>query len=179
MEKKTQKNIWLTIMGALTVAIIIITCIAITQPYLAYVCGIIVLLCSALYSFFFYNKPHGNLLKISFLIFAISKLISDACIISADTQFSILGAFSIVSAAIVCYCAGRLSRIEQNKYILIIIDVFYFALSTIECINLTTHTLLNILCMFNYPITLTVLMIAYFVRYKEHKEAGLMDAPKK
>jgi len=179
VEKKTSKNILLIIMGVLILASIAITICSITwSPVL---CGLalVVLVFVALYGFVLYKKPHGNMLKYAMLLFAAVYIISAIIIASQGdgiVAFSIIGT---LAASAIFYGAGRLNRIEQNKFVFVIADIIFFVLELFTAITCPTGSFTGTFVLFNYFIIFTTLIIAYFVRYKEHREAGLNDAPKK
>jgi len=83
----------------------------------------------------------------------------------------------IFSACLLFYVAGRLNRIEQNKYLLAIVVIILLIGCIIDWISFSASPVATIVyfkipCHFIVVLTLT---IAYFVRYKEHKEAGISD----
>lgn len=181
MEKKTSKNILLAIMGVLILAELICGILTLGEGGLFIeISSLISLAFIALYGFWLYKKPHGNMLKYAMLILAVSQiLIAISCVdIGVGNAY---GCTALVfSSAILVYVAGRLNRIEQNKYLLLIAFAIQFVCDLLDVISCADQFTFVYKCVsFSIPVATLTLMIAYFVRYKEHKEAGLMDAPKK
>jgi len=184
MEKKTSKNILLVIMGVLILAEIAITGYeAVTsRSSLYFFINLAALVGVALYGFWFYKKPHGNMLKYAMLLSALSIVVSTIWSVFQWDEPFIEIFLPIFASCLMFYVAGRLNRIDQNKYLLPIIAAILFSTCVIDwisfCVATRTIKLIRYLAVPNQFITLLTLMIAYFVRYKEHKEAGLADAPK-
>lgn len=67
-----------------------------------------------LYLFFLYKKPHGNDIKIMYLVYAVTTAIA------IDSENAVrLGKFLIpVCVVLIAFMAGRLHRIDQNKIII-------------------------------------------------------------
>jgi len=176
MEKKTSKNVLLAVMGVLILIEIVARIIIIQTNTFAGIAQLISLAFSALYCFLFYNKPHGNILKYAMLVFAFANILSSSYLLLAGNTYQIA---KLLAVAAVCYCAGRLNRIDQNKYIMPILSLVFIGVSIcgvrVDIANKTVNAF-TILTRFNNTINYFALMIAYFVRYEEHKEAGLMDA---
>jgi len=133
---------------------------------------------TGLYVFWLYKIPHGNMLKYSMLLFSIANIISGTVFLLVGTKIEII---RILASAGVCYCAGRLNRIDQNKYLMSIIGVAFLTVSvywvSIWAMD-SDVSIFNTFGRLNSTINYITLMIAYFVRFKEHKLAGLIDAPK-
>lgn len=174
MEKKKQ-NVLLIIMGALILMSIAITACSISSSPVLCSLGLIVLIFVALYGFVLYKKPHGNLLKIAMLLFAAVYIVSAILIASQGIGIVALSIIGTLAASAIIYGAGRLNRIEQNKYIFVVADIIFFALELYTAITCPAGSFVGTFVFFNYFIIFTTLLIAYFVRYKEHKEAGLTD----
>jgi len=175
MDKKISKNILLTIMGVLVLIELVLGIITISENVFVSIFKLIPLVFVALYGFWLYKKPHDNMLKYTMLILAVGQII-----------YAIAGwnnfynqTVRILAMAIIIYVAGRLDRIEQNKYLLLISLI----VQLMRCIIVATiahaqFTPLYVFTWFSGVFATITLMIAYFVRYKEHKEAGLTDSPK-
>lgn len=177
MEKKstgnTSKHILLTIMGVLTLAEIILRLCIITTNTFSGVVMIVSMLFVALYCFFLYKKPHGNTLKYAMLLFALSSILSSISYLMKAAHYS--GAITILVSAAICYGAGRLNRIDQNRILFPIIDIILLGQNIWTVTHFNSNGAIGAFSFFNYFIAFTTLMIAYFVRFKEHKEAGLAD----
>jgi len=179
MENKYSKNILLAIMGVLIIVAIVARVATIQTAPVSAVTQLISLVFVAVYGFVLFRKPHGNLLKYAMLIFVFSTIFCDCYyLILGHSGFHIV---KIFAATVVCYCAGRLNRIDQNKYIMPIIGIVYLGISIYATAFVAPSGPMKYLIIpsrFIFTINYFTIMIAYFVRYKEHKEAGLMDAPK-
>jgi len=178
MEKKTSKNnILLAIMGVLILTEIVIGFITLQNPFFD-ILGMIPLFFIALYGFWFYKKPHGNMLKYAMILLAISEIMTSLVCVKNGWNFE-RQTFKIFAAAALIYAAGRLNRIDQNKYILPLVFVVQFACDALAVIDFSPlYSPIYFIAWFSGTISAAALLIAYFVRYKEHKEAGLSDAPK-
>ncbi len=176
-EKKTSKNIWLHIMGVLILLVTISRLCTIGENTLQGILMIASLVLTALYGFFLYKKPHGNMLKFAMLLFSFTGILSN-CIYLAYAPVAYDYAI-ILGYTVLFYVAGRLNRIEQNRFILPVLLVMLIIKSVILVNAFHPETFVGFLSNFCQPITLLTLCCAYFTRYQEHKEAGLQDAPKK
>jgi len=176
MEKKSSENILLHIMGVLIAIALIATAATISTNVIGGVCTLIPLVMTALYGFILYKIPHGNMLKYAIIVLAVAKVISAAVYTSADSSTVFTNSLVALCSCAMCYCAGRLNRIEQNRLLFPIIEIVTVILGATWLKPFTdiTSVFLNIRCM-AYPIIFATIMIAYFVRYKEHKEAGISD----
>jgi len=180
MEKKQSKKIWLFIMGALILVELIVTIMTASKAkFILDISKLIPLVFVTLYGFWLYKKPHGNMLKYAILILAASEILNAVQCIRMGWDNMYLHTVRVFVAAILVYVAGRLNRIEQNKYLLPFAAIVNLvSVCAIVSKLHTSLTLLYKLTWFSGVLTIITLMIAYFIRYKEHKEAGLADAPK-
>jgi len=175
MEKKKQ-NVLLIFMGLLIMAELVITTSVVTLDALTYIPIIVSLVFVAFYGFWLYKKPHGNILKYAMLLFAVSIILN--AVVAAYNNWGAMyhQVLRLFASASICYCAGRLNRVEQNKMILPIAELLLIVYAVAGASSAVGNvSSLSILIFFSYPITLLTLMIAYFVRFKEHKEAGISD----
>jgi len=174
MENKTTKNLLLTIMGILILIELVLGIIIFENPLLDSV-SLIPLVFVALYGFWLYKKPHGNMLKYAILIAGVTNILVACSLIKEGLSMGEQIARVIVSVILV-YVAGRLNRIDQNKYFLPIAFAIQFICDLIDYISYSAmFESIYRLTWFTAPIMILTLMIAYLVRYKEHKEAGLTD----
>jgi len=180
MENKKTKNALLAIMGVMIIVGIIARLLKIQTKPISTSLYLLSLVFTALYGFCLYKKPHGNMLKYAMLIFLVTT------IIQACNTIALKGTMNhtivrVIASVAVCYCAGRLNRIDQNKYIMPIIALLYFGESTYRIVGDIMDQSVNLASSirhFSYTFNYITLMIAYFVRFEEHREAGIMDAPK-
>ena len=183
MEKKNNgKLVAIIVLGLLTAFGLIIEILSFTRYTADYSSGsFLLLLTYAVTSVFLlyyavagYKKPHGNLLKYLLLLFAICCL-SSVITVSAehntiDTVFNGIRGIVVLMTG---YVAGRLNRFKQNVILMSIVGVLMLA-SSLICIVYCTEVLSFLSC-FTFFLLWVDVMIAYIIRYKEHKEAGLVD----
>lgn len=133
---------------------------------------LLLLILISYYAFVGYKKPHGNLLKYVMLVFALFNLTYIPCYVSMlDTQATVICAIEI---GLICYVSGRLAKVKQNMILMILITVCELVFNGLDII----YGYINIDTIGPLAIWLDI-CVAYFLRYKEHKEAGLQDAPTK
>ena len=143
-----------------------------------YVKDIIYLLIYVLTGFYAllgYKKPHGNMLKYLYMIFAVG-LVLNVCLGNADKN-AFMTAVSIstsLAALILVYVSGRFHKIEKNRVLLILAGVLLFASAIIPMFSdkIMINGFLNA-C--SPLIMLLALGFAYTARFEEHKAAGLED----
>lgn len=134
-----------------------------------------------------YKKPHGDLLRYVFLVFAIKNFVAIIADVMSLVELEVIDSSSItnalleitlrgVSIIITAYVSGRLDKVEKNKVLLVILvlshlanmilwDVVYFEYSSI--IDFLWYS-----ASFVFSLDL---VFAYTLRYRKHKEAGLED----
>ena len=180
MDKRNQKNILFVIIGVLLLAEIAnLVYDSITRTLFTYnLLSLIEIIGVALYVFWLYKIPHGNMLKYAMLLSALSIVVHSVSAIYQHGDMPVEVFPPILAACLLFYVAGRLNRIEQNKYLLPIIVIVLLVSCIIEWTHISTNTVNMVSKYLKVPrhfISVLTLMIAYFVRYKEHKEAGLID----
>ena len=183
MEKKSNgKLIALIVLGLLTalgLAIEIIAFIRFRSTYSSgsYLSLVVYTLTSLLllyYAAVGYRKPHGNLMKYLFLMFAVCCLGGVVSITAEQTVIdTIYNYLRGIVVLLVAYVAGRLDRFKQNVRLMSVIGILMLISSAVVCADYTDT--LGFLFSFTYFVLWIDLMIAYILRYKEHKEAGLTD----
>jgi len=181
MKNKSVKNILLIVMGVLIVVAVIARILKIQTKPVPTVLYLISLLFTALYGFWFYKKPHGNMLKYAMLIFAVTTIIQGCYSMASDGTVT-YALVRVLAAAAVCYCAGRMDRIKENRYLMPVIALLFLMTSIYkEVCDVSSRSveLASSIRHFSYTINFITLMLAYFIRYKEHREAGLTDSQKK
>lgn len=131
-----------------------------------------------------YKKPHGNLLRLTFLLLAllcingiidIARSLYTVKDFHVTTQLIMIGLYG-VSVLLISYVAGRLDKIKKNTVPLVIITAAQIAIP-ILCIFIYNNWSNIVFIVYNFSTFLLWidLMIAYIIRYIEHKEAGLVD----
>ena len=185
MEKKSNgKTIALIVLGLLTALGLVIEIITGIEYSAYYSSGAYLSLATysvtcvllVYYAVAGYKKPHGNLLKYLFLLFTICCL---GGILAVDAERTIYGTvFNYIRGVVVvmtAYIAGRLDRYKQNVILMSIIGLLMLASSIVQLIPDPGTVLLGWFSCFTFFILWVDLMLAYILRYKEHKEAGLAD----
>jgi len=130
------------------------------------------------YVFIGYKKPHGNLLRYLLLAFALCIALTVVFLIKLSFDDLSGKTTLIIAAMMITYMAGRLNKLRQNIVIMIVVAIL-LAVSLIGFFKafgfMSFHNTYAVIC---FVIQWIMLCAAYLVRFKEHKEAGLMDAPK-
>ena len=131
-----------------------------------------------LYAFFGYKKPHGNLLKLIFFVFAVYLALQGMLNIAGQSSYAV-GSMCVLAALLIAYVAGRLNKIEKNKFILIFVGLLILARVIILFVTgpVSSGSLSIFACMTSMTsfITFAALSFAYIARYEQHKAAGLED----
>lgn len=178
--KKVEKCIITVLLVAHIISCIFVASFAAQSPNLSVavpILGFIVDVVVLYYYFGGYNKPHGNMLRYAFLIFG--------TILAVQSAVSVFPGYISVcmtlSGIIAVYISGRLNKIEKNKkacYAGMGLIVLWACL-LIGTKSYTSSSGVGILIGACAGLVLQwiALYIAYTSRFKEHKEAGLLDAP--
>jgi len=136
------------------------------------VVNIIVSCLIGFYAFCAYRKPKGNLLKYIILIFAANRMVSLYLVARmADASRAVINAIII---GLCCYIAGRMHRVMQNAILMSIVTVLI-----VICIIYGFSKGQITIGVFTSLIIWLDICVAYILRYKEHKLAGLMDKTEK
>lgn len=167
-----------TLIGLVTTVISIVSYIESVNLCMDFIIYIAILF----YAVVGYRRPHGNLLRYSMLLFAVDLIFALLASINLNVKTSII-LFSL-ALILVGYVSGRLNKIESNKYLIVVILLILIAASSFNMpIYLasikqeqTTIELYSIIAnIYNCVIIWIALASGYFIRYSEHKEAGLSD----
>jgi len=177
MEKKQNKIILAVIVLAIFLNLVSVSMIPFKQfsivnlLYTPIVC--IEHLFVIYYVLFGYKKPHGNTLRYVMLLFTLTLGIE---LVVFASEMSILDlALSVAKALVIPYIAGRLNKIEQNKILISVVFILFMIDAIYYCVIINPQTFFGFYSMFGEAIEWFAISAAYFVRYKEHKEAGLTD----
>ncbi len=181
MEKKQNKFV----LAIIVIAVIMNLVTVIMIPFQNFSVGDLILtaitsiehLAVLYYVLFGYKRPHGNMLRYVMLLFALSLALELIILISAFTQFNL--ALSVAKALCIPYIAGRLNKIEQNKVLMPLVLILFLIDAMYYCVIIKSQSFIDCYRIFGQAIEWFAISAAYFVRYKEHREAGLADAPKK
>ncbi len=180
-NKNTSKNVWLHIMGVLILSELTATVLSLIIGAGGVMSEIIIvpMVFAILYGFWLYKKPHGNMLKYTMLLLALAQILQHARLLILGNTEGYVAIIGLLCAGVIIYVAGRLNRIEQNKYLLIAVAIITFVCTILDIVpDIGKYSPILLFSYLYEPIMVLALMIAYFTRYKEHKEAGLQDAPK-
>ena len=128
------------------------------------------------YALLGYKKPHGNMLRYLFLLYVICSCYFMLKGIQAFPLY--VNAFGMAKIVVIAYVAGRLDKVNKNKYILgalIILDICFdiyniYTFARMGMLNFNTFVGSISSLLFTATVTL-----AYTIRYDLHKEAGLTD----
>ncbi len=123
-----------------------------------------------------YKKPHGNLVRYLMLVLALvtAASIHQMLLDYRELPWQVLLS-GAVAAVLIGYMAGRLHKVKKN----IIVVVIVTALLLIRCFwpLKLQYNAISVFYVLDRSTTLlawiTVVLI-YFFRYKEHREAGLL-----
>ena len=131
-----------------------------------------------------YKRPHGNLLRVIFLLLSLTCLNgvvdSATCMPlfegnDSSLQLLIIG-FDGISVLLIAYVGGRLDKIKKNTFPLILITAAQIAKSVLfVSLHNAWQEPVHIVWNFSTCILWLDIAFAYILRYKEHKEAGLAD----
>ena len=149
--------------------------------------SVIAYIVAIVYALVGYKKPHGNMLRHTFIVFAISL-----ALYADKVQLSQVGTVALLINAVctvpVAYMAGRLHKFDQNKALLYLVVVMLLIAGLIDFLFFTKNTVPGIggfvfgvlkFSTFNKFILGLALATAYVSRFRTHKEAGLLDDEKK
>ncbi len=116
------------------------------------------------------------MLKYAMLILAASQMLRYSNYLSAGVIAEYLNILVLLSSGVLIFVAGRLNRIEQNRYLLIVALLARLIAGIIGIAH--DGGVAPVLFLITYlfdAVEILTLCCAYFTRYQEHKEAGLAD----
>ena len=128
------------------------------------------------YALLGYKKPHGNMLRYLFLFYVACCCYFMLRYVRAYPFF--MNAFGMAKIVVVAYAAGRLDKVNKNKYIfgVLILAEIGFAIYSICTFagdgRLNFNTFQGSISSLLFTVSAT---LAYIIRYDLHKEAGLAD----
>jgi len=177
MEKNKSNNLAVCIIcGVLTVFGIVASIISLVSGskgiwMVTDTACIVLAVLAGYYVIFGYKRPHGNILKYTILIYSVVHLIIlYTVVLLGETWRAVLNTIII---AVLCYIIGRLHRVKQNIILMGIVTVLMVIVFIIGFVERkSTLGALTLLIIW------LDICVAYFLRYKEHKEAGLLDKVK-
>ena len=200
METKKKLStgavVGIVVLALLSVAALVCSIIGSIQFYgymkitPGFVSRVIMLVATVYYALAGYKRPHGNLLRVIFLLLSLTYL--NGVIDSAQDMTSFEGndlnlllyiiGLNGICVLLIAYVGGRLDKIKKNIIPLILITVAQ-VVKALLCIpvfdTFSAYSGLSILVHLMYNFSTCILWLdiafAYILRYKEHKEAGLAD----
>ena len=123
-----------------------------------------------------YQKPHGNMVRFLMLVFAVyiaASLITEVNGWAAPWPITLSGS---LAAMMVAYMAGRLNKFQKNKYV----AGLSLLLLLVRCCWLLERpdlsgwdTVLFILDRCQALFMWLTIVLIYFSRYHDHREAGI------
>ena len=130
----------------------------------------------AIYALFGYKKAHGNMLRFIFFMFGVyvvvSAIIRDVNMVGA--QENICHVMSGFATIMIGYIAGRLDRIEKNRFLMVIVGVFMLVARVIIFVAFPSNVI-RFIGVMEQLIVWAAICLAYTARFEEHKAAGLAD----
>ena len=129
------------------------------------------------YCFKGYQKPHGNMIQILMLILAVyvasTTVVADNRWGSFTSWITLLA--SNLAAVFMGFMAGRLNKLEENKYTATLVSVLLFVrcLWFLENMNMSGASVLLFILDRCLALLMWIgLVLIYSFRYKAHREAG-------
>ena len=138
------------------------------------------ILVAAYYGFVFYygiagyKKPHGNIIRYLLLILAFYVASSIIIMVERWDVSWIVFAASNFAAVCIGYMAGRLNKFKQNIVLAVVVSALLLVKSFWPVHGLDAYSLFVLDRTMPVFMWITVMLI-YFFRYHEHKEAGIAD----
>ena len=183
---KKGAKIGLIIMTVLILASFVITVMGFMRPSTTaplvknaqIAANLLTMVLTAVYAFWGYKKPHGNSLRISFLLFAAftaARLVIPRSPIGNETLRYIAEGTLALSAILISYMGGRLHKIKKNKILIAVVAVLLFASSLIVVTSFPEFNFMRCVSNMTQVICWIALSISYLARFEEHRAAGLAD----
>jgi len=143
-------------------------------PIISMITYIVMYIFIFIYAFWGYKKPHGNMLRNLFFVYAVS--IAIGLISTVQYGVALYGVLDGICIALIAYVSGRLHKIKENRIIMICVFIILCG-GYIHALTSMTLEPLGILVLISPVIMWIDLCTAYFLRFKQHKFAGLMENP--
>jgi len=121
------------------------------------------------YLFAGYKIPHGNMLKYLILFFCFSISMSIAFLPSASIVL-LLKALCVLLAA---FMGGRLERIYQNRLWMLLVFIMLTISGVVSYLAIEDSSFFACFGSFAFAVQWIVLCSVYFIRFREHRVAGL------
>ncbi|GEM_PF-3622534 len=141
---------------------------------IAYVVPILIYLLLAVYVLVEYRKPHGNLLRVTMLAYALMLAIWSAAQGESAGCVYILPCTSVIIA----YLSGRLNKIKKNVWWAAVAALFLIGYGIMQITMAEVEfNVLKCAHALGALLQWVTLMLAYFSRFEEHKQAGAGETP--
>ena len=135
--------------------------------------GILSMVAVLYYAYIGYKKPHGNLLRNAFFIYA---LLDAAYIIACPaTAPKYMITIFMIEVVLITYMSGRLNKLNQNKIIIAIVGICTLVNGVCYFVRTPSISIIQLFHAFSSFIGWATLSVAYISRYEAHTEAGLAD----
>ncbi|MBQ9517329.1 MAG: hypothetical protein IJR60_04565 [Eubacterium sp.] len=144
-------------------------------PFTTFILVVLYYIFVFLYGVNGYKKPHGNMVRYLMLILAFYIASSVIVLFERwDNIPSIIFAASNFAAVLIAYMAGRLNKFKKNIVVAVIVTILLLIKSfwPMGDVHLNFYPLFVLDRTMPLFMWATVMLI-YFIRYKEHKEAGI------
>lgn len=175
-ERSTRVVSIIALIGLAVAAIALIWRIRSHQNALLFACVGLFYVFLLYYGFKGYQKPHGNMIQILMLILAV--YVASTTVVTdnrwAFTSWVTLLA-SNLAAVFMGFMAGRLNKIEENRYTAVLVSILLFirCLWFLENLNMAgAGIVLFVLDRCLALLMWIALALIYFFRYEEHRKAG-------
>ncbi len=122
-----------------------------------------------------YKTPHGNMVRYILLTFALYIAFSIVILVERwDSYPWIIFAASNIAAVLIGYMAGRLNKFKKNIIVAVIISALLLVKSfwPLNGADLNSYSLFVLDRTMPLFMWITVMLI-YFFRFKDHKQAGI------
>ena len=127
------------------------------------------------YAFTGYKKPHGNILRNTFVIYA--ALCAAAIVLTPFDDPKYITAVILLEVVLIAFMSGKLNKFKQNLAIITIVAIcsLVYAIYSLSLVQPGSFSIFSIFNAFATLIYWATLSVSYIIRYKGHKEAGLAD----
>ena len=135
--------------------------------------GVLSMIAALYYAYIGYKKPHGNLLRNAFFVYAL--LCSEFIVYASGVLERSLTAIIMLEIVLISFMSGRLNKFKQNIAIIVVVGIcsLYFAINSL--MNTQNLSIIGLFSCFSSFIAWATLSVAYISRYDAHIEAGLED----
>lgn len=186
--RKTEKHLWQLILILFLGAVSVLALVAeidlsvrrfSEESVLGIIASGLLFLLLFYYAVWGYRVSHGNLMKYLFLAFSLCCLVGILSADEADFANSvILYAYSFTCGIMImlsAFIAGRLNQFKKNVWLVLIGALLMAASSAVVVPATDSPAFLEIVRCFALFILWVDLVVAYVLRFRAHREAGLSE----